>query len=237
MNQSVEDLRTYLSELDENNLRTISHFDMRIMMLIGNDFLFDFFSNCKDPRFIQYIVKNASNLEVHDGKGYRLINYACLAGDINIVKYLVNSRNVNISHRESNGCSSLLKCACYNTLYEESNGLSSGVMIFNYLLRKGVQLEEKDSATLLDAVIFNSNYSFVKIFLINELSLDCMINEKRAVVHAARNANLDFMKCYFPHIKISQFNKRELIQAAKYNNDHRVLLYLDKFFSGIKKLL
>ncbi len=87
---------------------------------------------------MKLLIDNSMDIYSTDAQGVSLLDEAIVNGDLELVKYLVEEKNmdVNITKRKS-GFTPLMQAACYG--YEEIAG---------YLLDKGADINAKDSTNL-----------------------------------------------------------------------------------------
>ncbi len=87
---------------------------------------------------LKLLIENTQDIYATDAQGVSLLDEAIVSGDLELVKYLIEEKNmdVNLTKRKS-GFTPLMQAACYG--YKE---------IASYLLEKGADIDAKDSTNL-----------------------------------------------------------------------------------------
>ncbi len=87
---------------------------------------------------IKLLIDNATDIFKTDAHGVSLLDEAIVSGDLFLVKYLVEKKEMDVNFtKRGSGFTPLMQAACYG--YEE---------IVKYLLEKGADINAKDSANL-----------------------------------------------------------------------------------------
>lgn len=214
---------------DMDKISSLKSFNMVELMNLGTEFLYNYFIDLNFPELLHHMTLHGHNLLVLDTDGNDFASYVCMAGNLDTIKILVEKEKIYVNQINKFGLNPHLNFACKNNNFNELN-VSCGVMIFNYLLKKGAQVRDSNTEHFLKSVIHHNNYAFINLFIYNELNIDCKINDKKAIVIAACVSNVEFLKYFLRKASVSITDKKSMLRAAEHNKDKNVKIFLKKFF-------
>lgn len=211
----------------------LKDFDMAILMNAGYDTLDNLFNNYSHPEVFDILAKNSINLEAKDDNNYTFLHYVCYAGNSSTVKYLIEERQVSYDDN------SLLAEATRNGNFEESY-ISSGILIFQYLLDKGLRFVQDDFKDYLENLMYRDDGQFLEFFAIRGCNLNIRINNEKAIYFILRACNLKFLKTYLRYVRIGLKDKKLMFRKLKISESFeidQIKKFLTELFDNFNKML
>lgn len=218
---------------DDFPIESLKTIDMQKILKLSSKTLWNIFYDHPYPHVIDYMARNCLNVQ-NVGEDNRFIDYVCMAGKIETVKYLIEEKNFTFDHKTSKTSkevNNVLLSACLNQYVDEETYLCSGVQIFDYFLERGLKITNEDFIEFLQIIIVSNNEQFIDYFVNRGFELDCSLSGKRAIYRIVKHCNVSFLKKYLKYTRIGLRDQSILMKKIK-DSDYESELepFLKEFF-------
>lgn len=127
--QAIDEVVIAVKNGDEDKLRRCSDYSLDAMISKENLSFMDLLAkNLYKANTIQYIVENSNGVYVKDFHGWQLIHYACKHSNLQLLKYLVNVKKIDVDSLTTDGNFPLNIATVYGSVY-----------LVDYLLKNGAK--------------------------------------------------------------------------------------------------